>query len=85
MPAVADQLSLWEDRTHTPTWDDVHAGRAVLIDRVVPCDHCDVHWWHGRCDNTPDRYAYPMNQGDGTCKQHYIVWPEDVRDTDVVM
>ena len=81
---VAAQLSLWECRTHTPTWDDVHAGSAVLIDRVVPCDHCRDHWHHRACDSTPEHYAFPMSRGDGTCKRHYAVWPEDVRDTDVV-
>ena len=84
MPAVASQLSLFEDRTHTPTWDDVHASRALLVDRIVPCYHCYTHWHDGRCWNTPDRFGYPMNQGDGTCRRHFIVWPEDVRDTDVV-
>ena len=78
------QLSLWEYRAHTPQWHDVDHGRAVIVDRIEPCDHCWTHWHHGVCDNTPDRYAFPMNRGDGTCKRHYIVWPEDVMPGDVI-
>ena len=33
---------------------------------------------------TRDHDAHPMSRGDGTCKRHHAVWPEDVRDTDVV-
>ena len=84
MPAVADQLSLWQDRAHTPQWGDVARGTAHVVDRIEPCDHCLVHWHDGRCDSTPDRYADPMSRGDGTCKRHYIVWPEDVRDGDAI-
>ena len=76
------QLSLWTERTHPATWDDVHRGDALLVTRTVPCDHCYTHWHDGRCDNTPDRYAFPMSNGDGTCDRHFTVWPEEVRPGD---
>lgn len=59
-----------------PGWDDVHAGTARLVDRREPCDRCGMFGLdaEGRCLNTPDRYARPCNQGDGTCVRHYIEW-----------
>ena len=83
-PCVDGQLSLWDVPDRSPTWDDVAHGRAVLVGRVVPCDRCETHWRHGRCDNTPDRYQFPMSRGDGTCRQHFVVWPMDVRPGDVI-
>ena len=84
-PCVGVQLSLWDVPDRSPSWDDVDHGRAVLVGRVVPCDHCETHWRHGRCDNTPERFGYPRNRGDGTCRQHFIVWPTDVRPGDVIV
>lgn len=79
---MTDQLPLFAlhpDRT--PTWDDVHEGTARLVDRIEPCDHCESapvsYWIDGECWNTPERFAYPMNNGDGTCTHHYIEWIGD--------
>lgn len=73
---MSGQLSLFgcRDKVQSPGWDDVSKGKAHLVDRIVPCDHCHTHWHDEKCWNTPDRYAYPMNQGDGTCKKHFIEW-----------
>lgn len=62
-----------------PNWDDVQKGRARLEDRVEPCDRCGSYGFdaQGRCLNTPERYAWSVNQGDGTCIKRYIVWNEE--------
>lgn len=78
------QASLFEllgptEPRRPPTWDDVQKHRAHLEDRIVPCDRCGRFGFdeEGRCLNTPERFGYPVNQGDGTCLKHYIVWDEE--------
>lgn len=76
--ALGMQMTLDEAllRRGNPGWADVHAGTARLVDRREPCDRCEMFGLdaEGRCLNTPDRYARPCNQGDGTCVRHYIEW-----------
>ena len=63
-------------RRGSPGWDDVRAGTARLVDRRERCDGCGAFGLdaEGRCLNTPQRYARPCAQGDGTCVRHYIEW-----------
>lgn len=58
----------------TPTWDDVHAGTAKLVDRIEPCDRCTMSWHGGRCTHTADNYAFPKKRPNGMCLKHRIVW-----------
>ena len=41
-----DQLSLDLFERGNPTWEDVHKGRAQLVDVIEPCDRCYA-FWHG--------------------------------------
>ena len=74
----------WCDRARkagkSPNWDDVQKGEAVLVDVLEPCDRCESSpmkfWRDGRCTHTSEHYAFPMDQGDGMCRRHYIRWKD---------
>lgn len=67
------QLSLFA-QFHTPTWEDVQKGRAVLVDRIEPCDGESCFWWHGRCTHTKENHAFPKQRSGGMCVKHYLEW-----------
>lgn len=60
----------------TPTWDDVHKGRARLVDRIEPCDRCDAFWQNGECVHTAENFGFPKKRPGGMCLKHYIVWKD---------
>lgn len=67
------QLSLFAPQ-RSPTWEDVQKGRAHLVDKIEPCDHCHMFWRGGHCTHTADNYAFPKKRQSGMCLKHYIVW-----------
>lgn len=72
------QLDIFEPAPRgTPTWDDVHKGRAHLVDRIEPCEHDDCMYWQGgQCVHTAENYGFPKKRPNGMCLKHFIVWSD---------